>query len=175
MLSLLLYYHERGDVPGYGIIIILSDSVCFLVSAAMLELFPEAQTFHLGLFRDRHNFTPTEYYSKLPANLNQRVSVVYLLDPVVATGGTACAAVAMLQGKLNTFTITCRCLINVSSLLSCRCRSVNIKHQASLRHSFHARSSRSSEQMPRAGDLCCSCRPRNECRWIDCSWNRRLW
>ena len=65
---------------------------------AMLELFPYAQTFHLGLFRDKHNFTPTEYYSKLPSNLNERVDIVYLLDPVVATGGTACAAVAMLQG-----------------------------------------------------------------------------
>jgi uracil phosphoribosyltransferase len=66
----------------------------------MLEHFPYAQTFHLGLFRDKHNFTPTEYYSKLPADLNQRVDIVYLLDPVIATGGTACAAVAMLQGEL---------------------------------------------------------------------------
>lgn len=69
----------------------------------MLEHFPYAQTFHLGLFRDKHNFTPTEYYSKLPSNLNERVDIVYLLDPVVATGGTACAAVAMLQGGSSLF------------------------------------------------------------------------
>lgn len=75
----------------------------------MLELFPYAQTFHLGLFRDKHNFTPTEYYSKLPSNLNERVDIVYLLDPVVATGGTACAAVAMLQGTSLSFSCRFAC------------------------------------------------------------------
>merc|ERR1712093_498610 len=63
----------------------------------MLSLFPSASVFHLGLYRDKSSFTPTEYYSKLPVEFKKHVDVVYLLDPVVATGGTACAAVAMLQ------------------------------------------------------------------------------
>ena len=66
----------------------------------MLQLFPTAAVFHLGLYRDKSSFTPTEYYSKLPASFEKHCDVVYLLDPVVATGGTACAAVNMLQGAL---------------------------------------------------------------------------
>ena len=63
----------------------------------MLALFPSAVVFHLGLYRDKSSFTPTEYYSKLPVDSRKTCDLVYLLDPVVATGGTACAAVAMLQ------------------------------------------------------------------------------
>jgi uracil phosphoribosyltransferase len=62
----------------------------------MLSLFPEACVFHLGLYRDKVSFTPTEYYSKLPLTFEKHCDIVYLLDPVVATGGTACAAVNML-------------------------------------------------------------------------------
>ena len=62
----------------------------------MLTVFPSAVVFHLGLYRDKSTFTPTEYYSKLPFDFRKTCDLVYLLDPVVATGGTACAAVAML-------------------------------------------------------------------------------
>lgn len=130
----------------------------------MLELFPHAQTFHLGLFRDKHNFTPTEYYSKLPSNLNERVDIVYLLDPVVATGGTACAAVAMLQGM---FSACLSCFANPRKrqhpskvrsscsaiLCTYRCRSTDSKHQAPMRDSFNARPTTNSLEMPWTGDL----------------------
>ena len=65
----------------------------------MLQLFPSAGVFHLGLYRDKTSFTPTEYYSKLPLEFEKHCDIVYLLDPVVATGGTSLAAVGMLQGK----------------------------------------------------------------------------
>ncbi|KAL4075991.1 uracil phosphoribosyltransferase-domain-containing protein [Scleroderma citrinum] len=61
---------------------------------ALLTLFPSAPVYHLGLFREKVSLQPVEYYSKLPSDPN--VDVCFLLDPLVATGGTACAALAML-------------------------------------------------------------------------------
>lgn len=61
---------------------------------ALLTLFPAAPVYHLGLFREKVSLQPVEYYSKLPSVPN--VDICFLLDPLVATGGTACAALAML-------------------------------------------------------------------------------
>ncbi|PIL36912.1 hypothetical protein GSI_00602 [Ganoderma sinense ZZ0214-1] len=61
---------------------------------ALLNLFPEARVYHLGIFREKVSLHPVEYYSKLPKDPN--VDQVFLLDPLIATGGTACAALAML-------------------------------------------------------------------------------
>ncbi|KAI1789056.1 armadillo/beta-catenin/plakoglobin [Ganoderma leucocontextum] len=61
---------------------------------ALLDLFPEARVYHLGIFREKVSLQPVEYYSKLPPN--PTVDQVFLLDPLIATGGTACAAMAML-------------------------------------------------------------------------------
>ncbi|KZT72722.1 PRTase-like protein [Daedalea quercina L-15889] len=61
---------------------------------ALLNLFPAAQVFHLGIFREKVTLQPVEYYSKLPSNTT--VDIVYLLDPLIATGGTASAALQML-------------------------------------------------------------------------------
>ncbi|PCH41307.1 armadillo/beta-catenin/plakoglobin [Wolfiporia cocos MD-104 SS10] len=61
---------------------------------AMLNLFPAAQVYHLGIFREKVTLQPVEYYSKLPSDVT--VDIVYLLDPLIATGGTACAALQML-------------------------------------------------------------------------------
>ncbi|KAF8529077.1 uracil phosphoribosyltransferase-domain-containing protein [Hysterangium stoloniferum] len=60
----------------------------------MLKLFPEARIYHIGLFREKVSLQPVEYYSKLPPN--PTVDLCFLLDPLVATGGTACAALNML-------------------------------------------------------------------------------
>ncbi|KAF9222075.1 PRTase-like protein [Gyrodon lividus] len=61
---------------------------------ALLKLFPAAPVYHLGLFREKVTLQPVEYYSKLPPI--PTVDTVFLLDPLVATGGTACAALTML-------------------------------------------------------------------------------
>ncbi|KAH9894413.1 UDP-N-acetylglucosamine 1-carboxyvinyltransferase [Cubamyces lactineus] len=60
---------------------------------ALLDLFPDAQVYHLGIFREKVSLQPVEYYSKLPPN--PTVDEVFLLDPLIATGGTACAALNM--------------------------------------------------------------------------------
>ncbi|WWD04263.1 uracil phosphoribosyltransferase [Kwoniella europaea PYCC6329] len=61
---------------------------------AALEMFPEASVLHLGLFRDKVSLQAIEYYSKLPSQVT--ADIVFLLDPLIATGGTALAAIHML-------------------------------------------------------------------------------
>ncbi|KAF8165197.1 armadillo/beta-catenin/plakoglobin [Crassisporium funariophilum] len=62
---------------------------------ALLKLFPSAPVYHLGLYREKISLQPVEYYSKLPQS--PPVERVILLDPLVATGGTACAALTMIE------------------------------------------------------------------------------
>lgn len=63
----------------------------------LLELVPSAKVGHIGLYRDEVTHIPHEYYCKLPDNLDQRE--VYVLDPMLATGGSAVDAVALLKKK----------------------------------------------------------------------------
>jgi uracil phosphoribosyltransferase len=61
----------------------------------LLTLVPDAQVWHLGLYRDEQTALPVEYYRKLP-NSNP-VDVAFVLDPMLATGGSATLALAALQ------------------------------------------------------------------------------
>ena len=60
----------------------------------ILELIPLAEVWHLGLYRDEATAQPVQYYSKLPQTRPTDVALV--LDPMLATGGSACAALAAL-------------------------------------------------------------------------------
>ena len=62
---------------------------------AFLELMPTAQVWHLGLFRDEKTLRPVEYYNKLPNT--STVDLCLILDPMLATGGSATAAVEVLK------------------------------------------------------------------------------
>ena len=62
---------------------------------AMLELMPTAEVWHLGLFRDERTLRPVEYYNKLPDSAS--VDVCLILDPMLATGGSATAAIEVLK------------------------------------------------------------------------------
>jgi uracil phosphoribosyltransferase len=62
---------------------------------AMLELMPTAQVWHLGLFRDERTLRPVEYYNKLPDSAS--VDLCLILDPMLATGGSATAAIEVLK------------------------------------------------------------------------------
>ena len=57
----------------------------------MLDLIPAARVGHIGLYRDPETKVPVEYYLKLPENMDERVCIV--VDPMLATGGSAIAAV----------------------------------------------------------------------------------
>ncbi|KAI9148273.1 putative uracil phosphoribosyltransferase urg2 [Paramyrothecium foliicola] len=56
----------------------------------------DAVIYHLGLFRDKLSLQPVEYYNKLPAK-DPRIKHAYVLDPVLATGGTVTAAINILK------------------------------------------------------------------------------
>jgi uracil phosphoribosyltransferase len=59
------------------------------------ELLPSAQVWHIGLYRDESTLKPVEYYNKLP--VEPSVSVCLILDPMLATGGSATATVDILK------------------------------------------------------------------------------
>jgi uracil phosphoribosyltransferase len=59
------------------------------------ELVPQAEVWHIGLYRDEKTLKPVEYYNKLP--IEPTVSVCLILDPMLATGGSAIATVDVLK------------------------------------------------------------------------------
>lgn len=61
----------------------------------MLDLMPTAGVGHIGLYRDSNTHVPVEYYIKLPEQLEERLCIV--VDPMLATGGSATAAVQRLK------------------------------------------------------------------------------
>ena len=63
----------------------------------MLAMIPAAKVGHIGLYRDPETLDPVEYYCKLPSDIASRE--VYVIDPMLATGGSATAAISMLKGK----------------------------------------------------------------------------
>ena len=61
----------------------------------VLSLIPAAKVGHIGMYRDPETHMPVDYYCKLPADLNERD--VFVLDPMLATGGSAIDAVARIK------------------------------------------------------------------------------
>jgi uracil phosphoribosyltransferase len=59
------------------------------------ELMPSAEVWHIGLYRDERTLKPVAYYNRLP--VEPTVSVCLILDPMLATGGSAVAAVDILK------------------------------------------------------------------------------
>ncbi|MFA6861960.1 MAG: uracil phosphoribosyltransferase [Bacilli bacterium] len=89
---------EEASVP-----MISGKKLCFVpilraglgMVDGMLELVPSAKVGHIGLYRDEVTHKPHEYYCKLPFNLDQRE--IYILDPMLATGGSGIDAVELLK------------------------------------------------------------------------------
>ena len=65
------------------------------MAEGVLELFPEAEVWHIGLYRDEHTLQPTEYYKKLPRR--PRITIALVVDPMLATGGSAVHACEILK------------------------------------------------------------------------------
>lgn len=63
----------------------------------MLNLLPAARVGHVGLYRDPETLKPVEYYCKLPQDIDERDLIV--LDPMLATGGSAVAAIQFLKDR----------------------------------------------------------------------------
>ncbi|MCC6579019.1 MAG: uracil phosphoribosyltransferase [Phycisphaeraceae bacterium] len=84
------------------------------------QLLPQARVGHLGMFRDEKALTPVSYYEKLPKHLDQ--GRVLLVDPMLATGGSAAAAVSRLRER-GAKDIRLLCLIAAPEGLECVHRS----------------------------------------------------
>ena len=61
------------------------------------SLFPAAKVGHIGMYRNEETLEPQEYYCKLPTQIEEKV--VMLVDPMLATGGSACDAIALLKKR----------------------------------------------------------------------------
>ncbi len=88
-----------GDMMGthvaenIGLIPVLRAGLGMVEGA--LEMLPSAEVWHIGLYRDERTLRPVEYYNKLP--VNPTVQLCLVLDPMLATGGSAAATVDILK------------------------------------------------------------------------------
>jgi uracil phosphoribosyltransferase len=73
-----------------------------------VEVLPDARVGHIGLYRDEQSLKPVDYYFKVPKNL--REAMVFLLDPMLATGGSLAAAITYLK-KRGAKTLVCVTLV----------------------------------------------------------------
>ena len=112
-LAVLLFYEATRDLPtesvkvrtplaqtdgtfvgaSVGLVPILRAGLGMV--DGILEMLPDAKVYHLGIFRDEKTLEPVEYYSKLGRHVP--VDIALILDPMLATGGSASAAVARLK------------------------------------------------------------------------------
>jgi len=79
--------------PQIGLFPVLRSGLSLVDT--FLDLIPDARVFHIGLYRDKATLQPVEYYNKLPMKVN--VDTAIILDPMVATSGTAVATVNILK------------------------------------------------------------------------------
>lgn len=104
-LAMLIAQEATADLPtrevpvttplGTAISRVLTDVVGIVpvlraglgMADGILELIPEAEVWHIGLFRDEVTLRPTEYYNKFPSR--PRITVALIVDPMLATGGSA--------------------------------------------------------------------------------------
>jgi len=71
---------------------------------SMINLIPSAKVGHIGLFRDPETHEPVKYYCKMPPDISERQ--VFIVDPMLATGGSAIAAIDVLKNEYGCKSIT---------------------------------------------------------------------
>ena len=71
---------------------------------SMIDLIPSAKVGHIGLYRDPETHEPVEYYCKMPPDISERQ--VFIVDPMLATGGSVTAAIQILKDKYGCKNIT---------------------------------------------------------------------
>lgn len=96
-ISKLVVKDAPADGEKIAIIVVLRSGLAMM--EPFLQAFPEtADTviYHLGLYREKETLCPVEYYNKLPIK-DSRIKTAYILDPLIATGGTARAAIRIIR------------------------------------------------------------------------------
>ncbi|MCL6449970.1 MAG: uracil phosphoribosyltransferase [Acetobacteraceae bacterium] len=81
--------------PKLGVVPILRAGLCMV--GGITRLIPWARVGHMGIYRDPATLQPVEYYCKLPPDLSEREVIV--VDPMLATGGSAVAAVDAIKKR----------------------------------------------------------------------------
>ena len=71
---------------------------------SMISLIPSAKVGHIGLFRDPQTKEPVQYYCKMPPDISERQ--MFIVDPMLATGGSAAAAISILKNEYGCKSIT---------------------------------------------------------------------
>lgn len=112
-LAMLLAHEATADMPSREVEVmtplgpapgtVLADTIGIVpilraglgMADGVLDLLTEAEVWHIGLFRDEHTLRPTEYYNKLRSP--SRVSLGIVVDPMLATGGSAVRACEVLK------------------------------------------------------------------------------
>ncbi|WP_027459712.1 uracil phosphoribosyltransferase [Deinococcus murrayi] len=89
---------KEGEFPmlsGKKLALVAILRAGLVMTDAIVNLVPAAKVGHIGLYRDPQTLQPIAYYNKLPADIAERR--VFLTDPMLATGGSASAAIAALK------------------------------------------------------------------------------
>lgn len=68
-----------------------------MMSDVMMELLPSAHVYHIGLYRDEKTHHPVTYYNKLSTTIDYQNARFFVLDPMLATGGTVTCAIDMIK------------------------------------------------------------------------------
>ena len=93
-------------VPEQSIVIVPILRAGLGMVNGILTLVPNAKVGHIGLYRDPETHKPVEYYCKLPNDIGERIVIV--VDPMLATGGSASDAISMLKAKgVNSIRLMC--------------------------------------------------------------------
>jgi uracil phosphoribosyltransferase len=87
----------QGYVLGEDIVVVPVLRAGLGLIDGFLDVLPEARVGHVGLYRNEKTLEPVDYYSKFPDGLGR--SLVLLLDPMLATGGSASAAITFLKRR----------------------------------------------------------------------------
>ena len=82
--------------PQHPIIAVPILRAGLMMSDVMLNLVPSVHLYHIGVHRDKETLKPVTYYNKLPSTIDYAASQLFILDPMLATGGSISAAVEMM-------------------------------------------------------------------------------
>lgn len=125
-IAMLLCYEATRDIPVLDVEVETPITTCkskmieekfsivpilragLSMADGLMTLMPTAKVGHIGLYRDPETLLPVEYYCKLPSDISERH--VIITDPMLATGGTAVAAISFLKERGVKF-ITFLCLL----------------------------------------------------------------
>ncbi|HTY37535.1 MAG TPA: uracil phosphoribosyltransferase [Bacteroidota bacterium] len=87
----------RGVVVPRPVILVPILRAGLGLVGGFVEILPDARVGHIGLYRDEQSLKPVDYYFKVPKNLKE--AMVFLLDPMLATGGSLAAAITYLKNR----------------------------------------------------------------------------